>query len=270
MCMYVCVYICKHACIYVCTHTYTHTYTLTHTYIRIFQAYIYAYSTTGIGGIFIARARDSRLNSLQDIRGKVVVAELAGVGFLEGCLLQWREMMRQGMFLTEDPAAVIWNTEGQVVSVKLVEQGLADVAFLRTSMLELLEYQKRINVSDFKILGSRTALWRGALFPAVTSTEISAEWAVNVVQGTDRGVINKLWSALLELRAPNASMSSAFIHRFRSPEPYWKMRSVIEDLGMLHVDPVTQKRYCNSAELNFDGDFHAYVCECMCLRVYSV
>ncbi len=135
-----------------------------------FHAHIQTSHTTGIGGVFVARARDNRLNSLQDIRGKVVVAELAGFSFLEGCLLQWREMMRHGMFLTEDPAAVIWNSGGQVVSVKLVEQGLADVAFLRTSMLELLEYQRVINMSDFKILGSRTALWRGEPFPSVTST----------------------------------------------------------------------------------------------------
>lgn len=252
---------------------------------------------SGYGGLFVVR-NDSDIQTIDDIRGRVVVSEpgLAspwdGLG---GCLLQLGVLQARGLSYTDGTSAVIWNGGGPGQTVNLLVQKKADVAFLRTGVLELLTYLQdttppghplkpwldSIASTRFRTVeGKMDETWDGGasgIFRRETCTPIVPEWSFNVVDGVDDSVKMAVLSAIMALRDgtftdPISNVTSVapwlnpvlhgsgYVYRFRTPLPTTRVRSLLQSLGLLRTDPVTLKRGCKTSDWSFEGIYDMITC----------
>ena len=248
---------------------------------------------TGYGGLFVVRS-DSDIETVEDFKGKVMVSEpglgSAGDG-LGGCLLQLGVLQERGVSYTDDTASVIWNGGGAGMTISLLLDGLADVGFLRTGILELIAYLQqvlpkghpirtfadRVKPDTFRVVEGRMDQewdggWNGK-FQRETSTPIAPEWSVNALQSVETDVKQAFVEAIMDLRGftdntstveqpwLNPALAGAgYVYRFRSPLPLTDMRNLMESLGMFRVDPITRARGCKISDMSFRGVYDAISC----------
>jgi ABC-type phosphate/phosphonate transport system substrate-binding protein len=248
---------------------------------------------TGYGGLFVVRS-DSDIETVEDFKGKVMVSEpglgSAGDG-LGGCLLQLGVLQERGLSYTDDAVSVIWNGGGAGMTISLLLDGLADVGFLRTGILQLILYLQqvlpeghpirkfadRVKPDTFRVVeGRMDRKWDGGWngkFQRETSTPVAPEWSVNALQSVDTNVKQAFVEAIMDLRGftdntstveqpwLNPALAGAgYVYRFRSPLPLTDVRNLMESLGMFRVDPVTHDRGCKISDMSFRGVYDAISC----------
>ena len=129
------------------------------------------YALKKFGGVIAARADRDDINSIHDLKGKVIAA--ASISGLGSGQMQFLEMQRAGMSYINDPKQLVFTSnQGKVVNGVL--SGDFDVGFVRTDQLERSKDAdgNPVNVSDFKIIEPRTNFIDGEQFPFTASTPL--------------------------------------------------------------------------------------------------
>ncbi|EEF23118.1 conserved hypothetical protein, partial [Ricinus communis] len=124
---------------------------------------------SSFGGVIVARAESTDIDKLIDIRGKV--AAFASFDSLGSYQMQAFELHLAGLRIPEDLKLLpIGLPQDKVLNAVL--EGRADVGFVRSGVLEGLAREKKLDLSQFKIINSQHLPG----FPTKVSTRLYPEW----------------------------------------------------------------------------------------------
>ncbi len=182
------------------------------------------------GGVILTRAERSDLNKLSDLKGqRIATPSMMGFG---GYQAQAYELLQAGVRPSRH-ATVIETGQPQGRTIEALLSGEADVAFVRTGLLESLVAEGRIAPDALRVV----APVAHANFPFASSTRLYPEWPFAAMAHTDRDRVRQVASALLALPHGGEVAQSMGISGFSIPGDY---RVVDELLRTLRLPPFDQ------------------------------
>jgi ABC-type phosphate/phosphonate transport system substrate-binding protein len=184
---------------------------------------------TMMGGVIFTRS-DSGIKSLGDLVGKnLMCAKFSSPG---GWLFQKGVMVKAGMVPERDFKTLIEPpSESHDAVVYAVKDGKADAGTVRTNLLETMEREGKIKMSEFRIINET----KHEDFPLVCSTPLYPDWCVAALRSTPPKLAEKMKQELLAIPVGNPALEQARkIERFVEALDYQPM----EDLcRLLKVKP---------------------------------
>ena len=183
-------------------------------------------SGTEFSGVIIARS-DSGIETAQDVRGRRVVSLRVGIS-AGAYIFQAYHLQQRGVAVPQDLASLD-ERRTQDELVYAVRDRVADVAFIRTGVLEALARENKIDLSEFTIVDRSNDD-----FPLVHSTALYPEWFVMASPGMDETLAQRVKWNLLALGPEDLASQRANINGFVHPLPLDGLRDAL--IG-LHVPP---------------------------------
>ncbi|MDP3037570.1 MAG: phosphate/phosphite/phosphonate ABC transporter substrate-binding protein, partial [Rhodocyclaceae bacterium] len=118
--------------------------------------------TARLGGVILARADDQSINQLTDLAGKRIA--IPGIEFLGAYQAQALELLRAGVNLPRETKLISVGSQDRVVEMLLT--GLADVGFVRTSVVEAMLQEGKLAPGMVKLINRQEY----PNFPFIVST----------------------------------------------------------------------------------------------------
>ena len=157
------------------------------------------FDLTKFGGVIAVRSDRTDIQTLADIRGKIVAA--ASISGLGSGQMQFRELQRAGMSYINAPRQLVFTSnQGKVVNGVLA--GKFDVGFIRTDQIERTKNSDGVLVdpSELRILQPQPDLAiDGVPFPFDSSTPLYPEWILASLGHVSDEVASEVQSAMRAL-----------------------------------------------------------------------
>lgn len=147
---------------------------------------------TQFGGVIFARADRDDIETLDDLRGKVISSPTEQS--LGGYLMQRWALFKHGVMIT-DAAGVRFTGMPHDKVVKEVWENKADVGFVRTGILENMAREGKIRLDQFKVVNHDME----SSFPQMHSTELYPEWPFAAMPEVPEYLVKKVTLALLHI-----------------------------------------------------------------------
>ncbi len=182
------------------------------------------------GGVLFARAERYDLNSLEDLRG----ATLMGVDetSLGGFMMALRELKGAGINPYRELQNISFGgTHDKVVMA--VREGRVDVGTVRTDILERMQDEGVIKLSEFRIINQHEH--SGGMeghyeFPLVHSTALYPEWPFSKVQHTSNLLASRVSIALAEMPEEHPAAVSGNYAGWTIPLDYQPVHDLLREL----------------------------------------
>ena len=185
------------------------------------------HALASFGGVMLARADQRDIQTIADLRGKrIATSSIESLGSYQ---MQALELLHQGIHLPED-AQVIETGQPQDKAIRELLAGRADVAWVRTGVVEAMSREGRLDISRLRVVNPRKA----PDFPYLLSTALYPEWALSAMPWLDEDLARKVAAAILGLPHQGETTRTAHIHGFTIPGDY---RPVDELMRQLRVPP---------------------------------
>ncbi|HEY9018154.1 EAL domain-containing protein [Thiomicrospira sp.] len=178
---------------------------------------------TEFGGVIFTRRDASTIKTLADIEQASIAATFEDS--FGGYLMQRWEMFKQNYH----PQDLLFTGMPHDKVVKAVLNKQADVAFVRTGVLEAMIKEGALNWSQIKLIEPKT----DSRFPQVHSTELYPEWPFAASAHTDGDLNKKLSLSLLNLSADHPAALQAEIYGFSPAGNYQAIEAVMLRLDVL-------------------------------------
>ncbi len=179
------------------------------------------------GGTMLTRADRADIQSIADLRGKRIAT--SSTDSLGSYQMQALELLKAGIRLPED-AKVLETGQPQDKAILDLLAGRADVAWVRTGVVEALAREGKIDATRLRVLNPRPA----PPFPFLLSTPLYPEWAISAMPWLDGDLARKVAAAILGMPHDGETARAARIHGFAIPGDY---RPVDELMRQLRVPP---------------------------------
>lgn len=156
------------------------------------------YTLEKFAGVIAARADNEEVNSLADLKGRVVAS--AAISSFGGGQMQFREVQNAGMSYINDPKQVVFTgNQGQIVNGVL--SGKFDIGFIRTDQIQRTkdENGELVDPNLLKVLEPKPNMLDGAPFPFIASTQLYPEWNLAAMNFVASDVAREVQSAMLSL-----------------------------------------------------------------------
>jgi diguanylate cyclase (GGDEF)-like protein len=183
------------------------------------------------GGVVVARAGRSDLNTLADLRGQAVAAP--SPQSLGGYLMQ-RWALRQAGLEETDLKAIRFLGMPHDQSVQAVLQGKADAGFVRTGILEAMAREGTLAMHEIKVLN----LQPGNRFPQLLSTDLYPEWPFAAMKDVPESLQKQVTLALLSIPPDSDAARQGKYYGFAPPGDYSPIEAIMLRLGV-HPDRLT-------------------------------
>lgn len=181
------------------------------------------------GGVLFARAERYDLNRLEDLRGSTLMA--VDETSLGGFMMALRELKGAGLNPYRDLAELRFGgTHDKVVMA--VREGLVDVGTVRTDILERMEAEGQIKLSEFRIINPhpRDGADGQADFPLVHSTALYPEWPFSKVRHTSNLLASRVSIALAEMPEEHPAALSGNYAGWTIPLDYQPVHDLLREL----------------------------------------
>ncbi|MBE0491969.1 MAG: EAL domain-containing protein [Sulfurospirillum sp.] len=177
------------------------------------------------GGVIFTHKDSKDINTLADLKGKKIAT--VGTNSLGGYQVQAYELFKIGTDVIKDTKLIFTelphdNTVFEVLNKK------ADVGFVRTSVLEALVKEKKIHLSDFKILN----IQQKEDFPFLLSTDLYPQWPLTSLLHVNKKVAQELSVLLLSL----PDMQVYGLGGFGVAQDYARVKQILQSMHFLHSD----------------------------------
>ena len=131
---------------------------------------------TQFGSVIIASAKNTKINSIQDLKGRSFAgANPVGLG---GWILGYDYLLSQGVDLIKDASRVDFLGRQDNI-VYAVLNGMVDAGMIRTGVLEKLSKDGKFQMSNIKVLDPKTD------FPYFLTTNLVPEWSFSATTNAD-------------------------------------------------------------------------------------
>jgi ABC-type phosphate/phosphonate transport system substrate-binding protein len=173
-------------------------------------------------GVIIAK-KGSGITHAESLKGKKVVgmSKTAAAGYM----LQAYHLLKRGIDVHKDLAS-FQQAQKQDDLVTLVQEGVADAAFVRSGLLEDMEKEGKLKVADFEIIDQKS----GDNFAPVHTTMLYPEWYVAATAKTDAALAQRVKAALLRLTSTTEAARIARINGFVEPLALDEWKAVVAAL----------------------------------------
>ena len=179
----------------------------------------------GYGGAIVARADDSRVNSLSDLKGKrIAVSDMNSLG---GYQAQAFELFTLGINLTND-ATLIPTGLPHDNAINALLDGRVDVAFVRSGIVEAMQREGRLPLGSVKVIGNRDLPG----YPYQVSTQLYPERPVAVMPQVPEQLAKRVAALLLELPEDSETIKAIGIHGFTLPYNYEPVAEIMRTLRL--------------------------------------
>jgi two-component system sensor histidine kinase TtrS len=151
-----------------------------------------------LGSTVLTLAGRNDVTQFSDLRGKriAVVANDAFGGYLAAA----RELLGAGVDLEAGDAHMVYVGFPMRQAIDALRTNKADVAIVRTCLIEHLANQGKLQLADFKVLSPRPTPG----FKCISSTRLYPDWPLAVARNTDENLAKKVAVTLLSM--PPSSM----------------------------------------------------------------
>ncbi|MCW8918664.1 MAG: PhnD/SsuA/transferrin family substrate-binding protein [Gammaproteobacteria bacterium] len=181
------------------------------------------------GGVIFARAERYDLNRLEDLRGSTLMA--VDETSLGGFMMALRELKAAGLNPYHDLADIRFGgTHDNVVMA--VRDGRVDVGTVRTDILERMEDEGRIRLSEFRIINQHLhdGVGEHPDIPLVHSTALYPEWPFSKVQHTSNMLASRVSIALAEMPEDHPAALSGNYAGWTIPLDYQPVHDLLREL----------------------------------------
>jgi ABC-type phosphate/phosphonate transport system substrate-binding protein len=181
------------------------------------------------GGVIVAK-KGSGITTAEDTKGKRGMAlkfrRAAGA-----YTFQTYHLMQKGIDPHKDFSSF---TEGkkQDELILAVKNGKTDVAFVRTGILESMEKEGKIKMSDFVVVDQDMS----NTYPQARTTTLYPEWYLTSLKGTDSTKAEKVKAAALSIKASDRAAKKAKIVGFVEPVSMDGMKAALKALKIKPYD----------------------------------
>ena len=169
-------------------------------------------------GTAIFALKDSGIQNLGDLRGKQVAA--VSLDAFGGFQLAWQEFSSLGIDPFTDIKTLRFMGFPQDEIVSAVARGDVQAGVIRSGLLESLNAEGRINLSDFAVLQSNSQLG----YPHMVSGRLYPEWPFTALPGIDKTLREAVTVALLETQNPRAANEYLLKDIWSAPLSYEDVR----------------------------------------------
>ena len=184
---------------------------------------------SNFGGVIVSRADRQDIAGINDLRGKkLAVANMSSLG---GYQMQAREMLNNGVNAI-DEMQIIEHKQPQDESINLVLKGEADVAFVRTGLIEMMAREGKIDLASLKVINPL----KKEGFPFALSTRLYPEWPLAAMPWTDGNLSRQVAAAILAMPHGGKVALAAKIHGFTIPGDYRPVDQLLRDLRLPPFD----------------------------------
>ncbi|WP_006460066.1 EAL domain-containing protein [Thiomicrospira aerophila] len=175
------------------------------------------------GGVIATRSDYDHINDYKDIRRRIIAApSIDGFG---GYLMQKRELQNHGIQIY--PFQVL-TTGSQDLAISALLDGQAEIAFVRTGVLESLTKDGRIQKGQIKVLGQKDA----PNFPLALSTQLYPEWPLSALDHVDMFHASEITGAFLGIPYGHPVLEAANLYGFSIPTDYEQIRQLMMELNV--------------------------------------
>lgn len=181
------------------------------------------------GGIIFTRAERSDINILEDVKHKTIAT--TNTDSFGGYQAQAYELKKVGINAQQDDRLVITGMPHDNV-VEAVLNGRADVGFVRTSLLESMVQEGKLDIKKLKIIN----LQKTVNFPVQTSTRLYPEWAFAYMPSVDESLARHVAAALFGMEEHTTATQAMNIHGFVVPADYTPVADLLKELRVKPFD----------------------------------
>ncbi len=165
------------------------------------------------GGVILTRSDRPDIQRLSDLRGKrIATSIMASMG---GYLMQAYELHHVGVELPRD-AQLIETGQPQDKAIEALLAGRADVAFVRTGVIESMQRENKLDLSQIRVINRQPA----ETYPQALSTRLYPEWPVAAMPWTNTDSARQVAAALHSLSSANHGTRAAQLYGFTVPGDY--------------------------------------------------
>lgn len=179
------------------------------------QEYLSSFGTT----IFVAR--DSRIASLNDIKGKSVAA--VSPEAFGGFQIAWNEMQKQGVDVFRDLESLRFLGFPHDQIITAVDTNEVQVGIVRSGLLERLADEGKIDLNDFRVLN----LQKNRGMPHQISSAMYPEWPFVARSSTDKDLRENVMKALIETQNRAIALEYGLQDIWSAPLSYESPRKLI-------------------------------------------
>ena len=179
------------------------------------------------GGIIVAKAGNSKINTLADLKGKKFMAvKKNSVG---GWRMAYRLLKDNGIDPYKDFKKMVFGGTHDNVLLA-VRNGVMDAGTVRTDTYERMVSEGKLKDSDFKVINSQNHPG----FPFKCSTRLYPEWPLAKLASTPDALANEVAAALIKMKADSKAAKASKVVGWTKPLDY----STVDDcLKVLKVGP---------------------------------
>jgi len=180
---------------------------------------------TEYGGVIITRSNNTDINQIGDLKGKSLMA--VDEHSFGGFWIAVRTMEQNGIDHTRDFSQISFGKTHDAV-VYAVRSGTVDAGVIRTDVLEQLDAQGKVNLSEFKVINQQYV--EG--FPFVLSTELYPEWAFSKVSSIPLNVSEEVTIALLSMPSDDLAAHPGNYAGWTIPLDYTPVHDLMRELRL--------------------------------------
>lgn len=176
-------------------------------------------------GVIIAK-KGRNIHTAEDLRGKKVMS-LKFRAAAGAYMFQTYHLLNKGIDPHKDFRTILSvpKQDDLVIAVKL---GLIDAGFVRSGMLESMEREGRIKISDFDIVDAR----QGDGLSLLHSTDLYPEWYFSTMPKVSANIRARLRTALLRITDTMPVAKATRIRGFVKPLPLDGMVGLLTALAL--------------------------------------
>lgn len=167
-----------------------------------------AKGTPKFAGVIISK-KDSGISKAADLKGKKVLAFQFGVS-AGGWVFPTYHVLQAGVNSSEFSSFTESKKQDDIPLA--VKAGVVDVGFVRSGLLESMQKEGKLSISDFTIVDEK----KGEL-PFVHSTALYPEWFMVTAKKTPDDLAAKIKVAIMALKAGDEAAKSAAFDGFVEP-----------------------------------------------------
>ena len=179
-----------------------------------------------LGGTIVARADAANINSINDLKGKKAV--FASKENFAAYQLQAYSLKKANIAL----GSMVETGLSQDVSIDAMREGKADVAFVRSGLVETMVREGKLDPSTIKIVNQQA--FPG--YPFAVSTALHPEWPVVALPHVREETAARVAGALLLLPHNSAIPQQIGIYGFSIPSDYESVRTVMRTMKIPPFD----------------------------------
>ncbi|MCP5364443.1 MAG: phosphate/phosphite/phosphonate ABC transporter substrate-binding protein [Hyphomicrobiales bacterium] len=180
------------------------------------------------GGVIIANKKLG-LSKGTDLKGRKVMAYNATSA--GAYLFQRYHLLQQGVDVTKDFAKLAFSKKQDDI-VLAVRAGMMDAGFIRTGVLESMEKDGRIKISELSIIDRVD----DPNYPLIRSTKLYPSWYLMARQGVPADMVKKVQEAAFNLPTSHDAAKKAKIEGFVQPQPVAEMSALMRKLAIPPFD----------------------------------